>query len=287
MAVYQIGPQAIKPTALGELARGIQAYQQNKMAVEQAQILNDLRKAETVYRLAHAGALGQPKPTKSLSPSQQLNKMKLDWLMSQPADIRSKIIEKILIKPPIQIGEGDPRKYASELRKEYQASPKYKSYLTIKSAEAKMRSALELSLDPNSESRVASDQALAVLFQKMLDPTSVVRESEYARTGEGVAMINRIISFIPKLQKGGLAISDADRTALYQMAEQFLKIAEAEMVAHTSQYAGLAKEYGVPESMVLPKKSSKKDVFTIGEIRTDPQGNQRKYIGKGKWQLKK
>ena len=48
----------------------------------------------------------------------------------------------------------------------------------------------------------------------MTDPTSVVRESEYARTPENVPIINRMFGAIDKLKSGGAGLTNADREAL-------------------------------------------------------------------------
>ena len=114
-----------------------------------------------------------------------------------------------------------------------------------------MKRAYETSIDPKTKSRVASDQVLAVLFQKMLDPASVVRESEYARTPEGIALMRKIEAYIPQLKKGGLGISDADRKALYEMAQQLLTESKITMNKHIERYTQLAQQYRVRPSLIL------------------------------------
>lgn len=46
-------------------------------------------------------------------------------------------------------------------------------------------------------------QAILVTFQKMLDPTSVVRESEYARSANGLAFLSRMYGMVQGLILGG------------------------------------------------------------------------------------
>lgn len=110
--------------------------------------------------------------------------------------------------------------------KDFRADPRIEDFQIIERSERGMQAALKQSTSPNVESRIASDQALGVLFQKMLDPTSVVRESEFARTPEGAALMSRVSAQIPKLIKGGLAISDSDRQALVDMAQKLLNEAK-------------------------------------------------------------
>jgi hypothetical protein len=140
---------------------------------------------------------------------------------------------------------------ATVLRKEFQSSKAYTDYEVIQRSERGMKQAYNSSIDPKTTSKVASDQALAVLFQKMLDPGSVVRESEYARTPEGVSIVNRIQSWIPKLRKGGMAISNADRKALYDMGQKLLNEAKTVLDTHINRYTELSTLYGIDPKFVL------------------------------------
>jgi hypothetical protein len=76
----------------------------------------------------------------------------------------------------------------------------------------------------DGKSRVASDQALVIAFNKMLDPESVVRESEFARTPEQVAALNRFTSIKEKVINGGLLMADSDRKAILDMGKRAASI---------------------------------------------------------------
>jgi hypothetical protein len=54
-----------------------------------------------------------------------------------------------------------------------------------------------------SESRAAMEQALIIMFNKMLDPGSVVREGEFDRTSQGQSVINAAEGWLQKLAAGG------------------------------------------------------------------------------------
>lgn len=69
--------------------------------------------------------------------------------------------------------------------------------------EAKKAGLDDTSLNPAS-------QAMVTYFNKLLDPTSVVRESEYARVGEGQSLWNRISGTYDKLVQGGAGISQKE-----------------------------------------------------------------------------
>lgn len=77
----------------------------------------------------------------------------------------------------------------------------------------------DMSPDKLKQSRIGIDQALIMIFNKMLDPISVVRESEFARTPQAEGVMERIKAVIPKLQEGGVGISDRDREELVRTAQ--------------------------------------------------------------------
>ena len=145
----------------------------------------------------------------------------------------------------------DTLETATVLRKEFDQSKTFTDFQTVNRAEKGIMQAYKTSLDPKTQSKVASDQALAVMFQKMLDPTSVVRESEYARTPEGVGVVSRLESYIPKFQKGGLAISDTDRKAMVDIANKLLNESKVTMNDHIDRYTGISQQYGVDPNLVL------------------------------------
>ena len=66
-------------------------------------------------------------------------------------------------------------------------------------------------------------QAVLVTFQKILDPASVVRESEYARTTEGQALLDRIEGYATRLAQGGTTLTDAEMQGMVDTARQMFE----------------------------------------------------------------
>lgn len=129
--------------------------------------------------------------------------------------------------------------------------------------------ATNINLD--KKSRVASDQALIISFNKMLDPDSVVRESEFARTPEQVGVLNRLKSISEKIAKGGLLMANEDRQAILDMARRASAVhgglfndfvdaqsefGEAVGVSRDLLFAGINKFEG---------QTTKQQEFTIGQ----------------------
>ena len=81
---------------------------------------------------------------------------------------------------------------------------------------------METGLQRFDADRLGGAQAILVTFQKILDPTSVVRESEYARTPQGLSMLSRMEGYADRLTKGGAGVPKADLAEMVETARQFL-----------------------------------------------------------------
>lgn len=104
---------------------------------------------------------------------------------------------------------------ATDLRKEFINRPEVKDYVTVSTNVKSMESLLQEALRTGDESNlVAIDQGLITMYNKLTDPNSVVRESEYARTPQNLPMVNRILGAIQKVQQGGAGMTKEDREAL-------------------------------------------------------------------------
>ena len=67
-------------------------------------------------------------------------------------------------------------------------------------------------------SKNALDQALVITFNKMMDPGSVVRESEFARTPQGQAALAKAQGALEKLREGGVGLTDPERQEIVRTA---------------------------------------------------------------------
>ena len=133
----------------------------------------------------------------------------------------------------------------------FRADSRIANLRIIEQSERGMRAALKQATSPNVKSRIASDQALGVLFQKMLDPPSVVRESEFARTPEGAAALNRLLAIGPQLRLGGLRLLDEDRQALVSMAQLLLEGGKESANQAFSEFSVSAQELGLNEKIIF------------------------------------
>lgn len=157
----------------------------------------------------------------------------------------------------------DQLKDATTLRKEFDTNKAVKNFNILQRSVAGLRQAADISL--TGKGRIASDQALAVLFQKMLDPDSVVRESEYARTPEGAAMLSKVRAYLPKLQKGGLALINEDRQAIVEMGERLLEEGVKVYNRQYDRFDNIAKSYGTDPKLIFGETLSRIELKPKGE----------------------
>jgi hypothetical protein len=108
-----------------------------------------------------------------------------------------------------------------------------------------MKSALQSVKDGRE---AAGSQGVLVTFQKILDPTSVVRESEYARSSAGQSYLSRMQGTLDRIQRGGAGVPVSELEDFVKTAEQFaVKQREYANVAK-DQIEGIARRYGLEPS---------------------------------------
>lgn len=136
---------------------------------------------------------------------------------------------------------------ANKLRTEFNALVPFKNYQQSQNIISYMKQAEQL----KSGNRIAADQALINGLNKLLDPQSVVRESEYVRTPEGAAVLNKLQGQFERIAKGGVAISDADRTAIVEMANNIMQNIGSQYNESFDRYEKIAKAYGINPDMIF------------------------------------
>lgn len=176
----------------------------------------------------------------------------------------------------------DKAQIAVTQAKEFRTDERIKNFQIVERSERGMQAALKQATSPNVKSRIASDQALGVLFQKMLDPTSVVRESEFARTPQGASFINRIQGAAQQLVKGGLSLKNEDRQALVDMAQKLLD--ESKITANVAfdEFEARADELGLNKKVIFGgrKRFDVADTTTQGQQQglTTEQETRRQFL---------
>ena len=93
---------------------------------------------------------------------------------------------------------------------------------------------------------LAGSQAILISFNKSLDPTSVVREREYARSATGQSALETLKGYADKLAQGGAGVTLSELASYKRFGEQVVKRAlesrvgpERARISRLVEYAGV------------------------------------------------
>ena len=138
---------------------------------------------------------------------------------------------------------------ATTLRKEIQGEQIMKDFAQVKTAFSQIKTALN---NPSP----AADLVAATKFMKLLDPGSVVRESELGMAMAAAGLEDRARSYFDRLRSGE-KLTPEQRKDFAKTTELLYKAAENKILPIQSYYRDLAIESGVnPNSVVSPGISS-------------------------------
>jgi len=97
----------------------------------------------------------------------------------------------------------------------------------------------------------AASQGVLVAFQKLLDPTSVVRESEYARSGNGQSLWDRMQGTWQKINQGGAGVTMEELENFVETANVFLKGYENTALKHAKRMQVISERQGLDLNSIL------------------------------------
>lgn len=132
-------------------------------------------------------------------------------------------------------------------RKEFTGLPVVKEAISVRQSNSQITSAYNQALQAgkNKESKAAADQVLVVAFNKMIDPASVVREGEFARSTEGQSLINRLKGKADSVVNGGVGLTDEDRNSIVKVTKNLYSDYVRNHNAEALRYRGLADQQGL------------------------------------------
>ena len=108
--------------------------------------------------------------------------------------------------------------------------------------------------EASGETYNPGSQGVLVTFQKMLDPTSVVRESEYARSSEGLSVISQLEGKIDQWKQGGAGVPVSELENFVNLANGFLTSYQDEQVDTLSRTRTQADNWGLNiENIITPE----------------------------------
>lgn len=149
------------------------------------------------------------------------------------------------------IKTSDPLAFSQAVRKD----PVVKEFTEIRTQFDRMRNAIEEV--KTGGPLTAVDQTLINTFNRILDPESVVREAEYARTAQDQSVYNYLKGkFDPKtgrLALGGAGLTPETREAMIRMAERFYNASQQNYGTAIGEFSKIAQASGLDPELVLPR----------------------------------
>lgn len=131
------------------------------------------------------------------------------------------------------------------LKKDFDGQPEVKGFKEVQAAWDQIRTALD---DPSA----ANDLAAATKFMKLLDPGSVVRESELAMAMQASGALDRFTNLGQRIMKGH-KLTPQQRIEFRSAGEALYGASKQRFGETVGQYEGIAKQYGL-DPQFLPKE---------------------------------
>jgi hypothetical protein len=132
-----------------------------------------------------------------------------------------------------------------DLRNDFQGLPTVKAYKEVQNSYDQINFALK---NPSA----ANDLVAATKFMKMLDPGSVVRESELGMAMAATGQIDRMSNYYNML-KTGQKLTPSQRTDFYNSANGLYKAATGRYNQSANEYRTMAQEYQLnPDRIAKP-----------------------------------
>ncbi len=131
----------------------------------------------------------------------------------------------------------------SKLRNEYMRNPIYKGMAEIDKAFQ--------GIEANKGDTGPAQQALVYQFSRILDPGSVVRETEYAMSAANAGKINQLQMYFDKM-KSGTALSAEQIKFMKEVARELVMAGRNKLNTHNDTYKQLAARKGIaPENVIM------------------------------------
>jgi len=161
---------------------------------------------------------------------------------------------------PIPGGPADPandkaaRRQETDLRKDFSSAPVVKEFAEVRSQYGRMRSLVEdqnRRVQDGGRPAAINDVALTFAYMKILDPTSVVRESEVASVENARGVPDSIRNLYNKA-RDGTTLTPRQRADILKVASDAYAQKRNVYNERAQQFRGYASQYGVAPERVAP-----------------------------------
>lgn len=157
-----------------------------------------------------------------------------------------------LAKAEANVNTKDTFENERKLRNDLKSEPIYKAHQEVRSAYDQVRASLK-------QGTAISDVAAATKIMKLLDPGSVVRESELGIAMASAGLLDRISNY-GQMIVNGQRLTPKQRQEFQSLADEFFRMSEQQFNAKVQEYHGIAADYGldagrITGSNVKPQQS--------------------------------
>jgi hypothetical protein len=148
-----------------------------------------------------------------------------------------------------QLQPSDKARLALDVRKSFQADKRTKDFRELSRSAKGIAAAVKRAGE--SGVRGPSDQVIGTMFQKMLDPDSVVRESEFARIVLGQSWLNRLRGKVDAAVEGGIGLTPQERQEVLHLTEVLLHEAQKEFNSTYDEFNTIADQLGLDKKVLF------------------------------------
>ena len=188
----------------------------------------------------------------------------IEMLRSRGRDDLADMVERGMISPTDAAGQmlsakptvaGGDFKDAQSFRKEFTSLDRIKNFSDVTEAYTRI-------VKSASNPSPAGDLALIFNYMKVLDPSSVVRESEFAAAARAGSFGDRIQAAAEQLKEGTLLAPD-QRADFVSRATNLYRGTEEQARPLYTKYANIAKARGFDPDNVLPEFGYVGELFSV------------------------
>lgn len=265
---------------LNQLFKQQIAPQSNQLPMGQPAVMPSSNPSITIPQTG-GGPLQFVNPQSQQTPQQTMVQAAMGGQTQSPLQLAGMNVRGMNFQNPNFVSQGQQTRnkkadytMSSGLRKEFETLPEVRDYNVIQPNISSMEKILTEVRSGKIKNYTGSDQALITMFNKLTDPKSVVRESEYARTSQNIPLLNRISGAIDKVQSGGSGLTNEDREALVIAAEVIFNERGNLYNQRLQEFNNLAESYGLDKSLVTKNlKPHKRGGFSYSQDSSDPSQN--------------
>lgn len=177
-----------------------------------------------------------------------------DW--QNPEYIKAQQAIRAAGRPNITTNVMPPKEVFKDslgLKKDFDGQPEVKGFKEVQGAWDQISTALQ-------KPSPANDMAAATKFMKLLDPGSVVRESELMMAMQASGALDRFMNTADRVLKGH-KLTPEQRKDFYTSGEALYNASKDRFSQTVQQYEGIAEQYGLDKRFIenaKPRQSSGK-----------------------------